>query len=502
MYNKLFHFALGVALLVILGCSDRSDKEKQKPNIVLILADDLGTGDVQCYHSESTIPTPNMNLLAEQGIRFTDAHSGSAVSTPTRYGIVTGRYCWRTRLKRGVLNGYSKHLISPERTTVASLLKREGYYTACVGKWHLGMDYKRDTTGNVDFISPIENGPNANGFDYFYGIAASLDFPPYVYIENNHFTKVPTEIQQQQSFPRYLRRGNKADNFHFEKAWEHLLEKAKGVIDQQSGEDPFFLYFALPSPHKPVWPAPQFQGRTGLGPYGDFVHQTDHIVGGIIKQLKKLGIEKNTLLLVTSDNGSFMYRLDKSNGSDHLDDETVQGYFPENHQANYKYRGTKADIWEGGHRVPFLVQWPGTIDKGRVLDQTICTTDFLATFADLLNIELNEDEGGDSFSFLPLLKGNEEEYQRAPVINHSIAGMFAIRKGPYKLVLGNGSGGRQQPKGKPWRKPYFLFNLEKDISETNNIIEENSPLAGEMENKLREIMDSGTSKSKQATEYK
>ncbi len=359
---KIITGLLCVTAILLVACNVEK-VENRKPNIILILADDLGTGDVHCYNSGSRIPTPNMDRVAEEGIRFTDAHTGSGVCTPTRYGLLTGRYCWRSRLKRGVLNGYSEHLIDSERTTIASLLKAHGYFTAAIGKWHLGMDFKKDSLGNVDYGAKIENSPVINGFDYFHGIAASLDFPPYVYIENDHFTKVPTEIQEKMSFPRFVREGPKAENFNFETVWEHLLQKVNSTIVEHPADKPLFLYFALPSPHKPVWPDPQFAGTTQLGPYGDFVHQTDQLVGAVLQKLKDEGIDQETLLMITSDNGSFMYKLDSSEESDHLIDETVQGFFPENHQSNYVYRGTKADIWEGGHRVPFLVRWPEMIKR-------------------------------------------------------------------------------------------------------------------------------------------
>ena len=484
-------YLAGLALL--FGCNP-SVSVPENPNIILILADDLGTGDVNCYNPASKIPTPGMDQIASRGVRFTDAHTGSAVCTPTRYGIITGRYCWRTRLKRGVLNGFGKHLIDPDRTTIASMLQDNGYHTACVGKWHLGMDFKMDAEDKVDYTGKIELSPNTYGFDYFYGIAASLDFPPYVYIENDHFTNTPVEMYPGQGFPRYLRQGEKAADFDFETAWENLLDKALAVIDNRPADQPFFLYFALPSPHKPVWPDRRFSGKTTLGPYGDFVHQTDHIIQRVLEKLATESLEQNTLLILTSDNGSFMHRLEDTVNADHLGDETVQGYLPGNHEANYRYRGTKADIWEAGHRVPFLMQWPGIIKPGLVKNQTICTTDFMATFADLISVSLGEDEGEDSFSFLPLLSGRDDNFSRAPVVNHSSAGMFAIRKGNYKLVLGNGSGGRQHPRGQAWEEPFMLFDLDADISETVNIIEQNQDLADSMEKKLRLIIESGTSK--------
>ncbi len=490
-----FKALLFLYFVALLSACSVAEKPIEKPNIVIILADDLGSGDVNCYNGDSKIPTPAMDKIAEEGVRFTDAHTNSAVCTPTRYGIITGQYCWRTRLKKGVLNGFSEHLIDPQRTTIASLLKQNGYYTTGVGKWHLGMDFAKDTAGVVDFAGKIQNSPNVNGFDYFYGISASLDFPPYVYIENDHFTQVPTQIQPYQDFPRYLRKGDKAENFDFETAWENLLNKAENIIDNRPADKPLFMYFALPAPHKPVWPDVRFVGTTDLGPYGDFVHQTDFVIGQITEKLKAAGMEDNTLLMVTSDNGSFMYRLDEKAKGDHLNDSSIQGYYAKNHTANYIYRGTKTDIWEGGHRVPFLVRWPAAIKKGQVKEQTICTTDFLATFADLMNVSLSENEGEDSFSFLPLLQENDDAYSRAPIVNHSVSGTFAIRNGNYKLVLGSGSGGRETPRGNAWEKPYTMFELGTDISETSDIIDQNQELAKSMEETIKKIIESGTSKN-------
>ncbi|TKG93838.1 Cerebroside-sulfatase [Puteibacter caeruleilacunae] len=462
--------------------------------MVLILADDLGSGDLQCYNKQSEIPTPNMDMLAQQGVRFTDAHTNSAVCTPTRYGIITGRYAWRTRLKRGVLNGYSQHLIDPNRTTIASLLKSNGYTTAGVGKWHLGMDFAKDAEGKTDYAGKIENSPIVNGFDSYYGISASLDFPPYVYIEDDHFTKVPTEKQKKQYFPRYLRDGDKADNFDFERAGHHLLSKALGVIDKYANQEkPFFMYYALPSPHKPVWPAKEFQGKSTKGPYGDYVMQTDYIVGQVLKQLKDKGIDDNTLVLFTSDNGSFMHKLENGETDDHLSDNTIQGFFPQSHTANYVYRGTKADVWEGGHRVPFLVRWPAKV-KQRVVSETICTTDFFSTFAELVGKQVTANEGEDSFSFLPLLMGNDAQFEKHPVVHHSSGGTFALREGDWKMVFGSGSGGRQKPKGKAWEKPFKLFNMKSDISETTNVIDQNADIAEKMEQKMHQIIEAGTSR--------
>lgn len=478
--------------ILLLGASAMVQASNQPPNLVLILADDMGYGDVQAYNPQSRVPTPHLNRLAREGVMFTDAHSGSAVCTPTRYGLVTGRYCWRTRLTRGVLNGYSGHLIDPERFTVADLLKRVGYHTACVGKWHLGLDlpFREKSKNDIDYTRRLGNSPNVNGFDYFYGIPASLDFPPYVYIENDRFVEPGSEQVPARSFPRYLRKGPKAPGLAFDKALDHLCAQATAYIKRQSG--PFFLYFPLTAPHKPCWPAERFQGKSGIGSYGDFVMQVDDVVGQIQAALAEAGKAKHTLTIYTSDNGSYMYRWPEDQ-ADHKQDATVQAYHPSVHTANGHLRGTKADVWEGGHRVPFIVHWPGKAKAGSRSAKTICLTDFMATFAEITGQDLPEDSAEDSFSFLSSVSGKTPA-PRAPVINHSANGLFALREGPWKMVFGNGSGGRQQPRGKPFAKPYQLFNLDRDPSETNNIIDQHSETAARLEQRLQRIREQGRSR--------
>lgn len=445
--------------------------QAKQPNILLILADDMGYGDVQALNPKSKIPTPNLNRLAREGMSFTDAHSPSAVCTPTRYGVVTGRYCWRSRLKRGVLNGYSEHLIDPQRETVARFLSRHGYHSAVVGKWHLGMDYARSGEGknNFDFSKPIRNGANTVGFDYSYIIPASLDFPPYFYIRNQRAVMLPTMTQGKQGFPAYLREGEIAPNFIMEGALDHLAEQAVGYLRRRSRlAQPFFLYFPLTAPHKPVLPHRRFRGKTKLGPYGDFVAQVDDTVGRMLRALDEFKLSDNTLVFYTSDNGSFMYRHDDGRPG-HVSDETIQGYKPEHHTANGPLRGTKADVWEAGHRVPFFVRWPGKVRAGSTSKATITHTDFFATCAEIIGKPLPDDAAEDSFSLLPPMLGKAWPTPRAPVINHSASGMFAIRDGKWKLVLGNGSGGRERPRGKPFEKPYQLFDLDAEIGERTNV---------------------------------
>ena len=357
-----------------------------RPNIIFMMADDLGYGDLRCLNSNSTIPTPNLNRLAASGMTFTDAHTPSAVCTPTRYGVVTGRYSWRGRLKRGVLFGYSEPLIEEGRPTVASILKTRGYATGVVGKWHLGLGWARRPGGkkaeDVDYSKPVTRGPNAYGFDYSYIVPASLDMPPYVYLENGRAVEPATAHQAGRKFPAYMRAGPRAPGFDAIETLDHLLGKATDFIGRRAGgPDPFFLYFALTTPHKPVLPAERFRGKSGLGPYGDFIMQVDWTLGQVVAALEKAGIRDRTLLIFSSDNGSFMYRYEKGE-RDHVDDAGVQGYRPEHHTSNHVFRGTKADIYEGGHHVPWIVSWPGTVKAGSTCGKTICHVDLTATCVD------------------------------------------------------------------------------------------------------------------------
>lgn len=465
------------------------------PNIVFILADDLGYGDVQALNPSSNIPTPNMNRLAAGGMSFTDAHSPSAVCTPTRYGLLTGRYCWRSKLKRGVIDGYGSPVIDVDRMTVADLLKSKGYRAGIIGKWHLGLDFAREGDGKtIDYSKPVTKGPNDLGFDYSYIIPASLDFPPYIYLENHQPTMVPGIAQPRQPFPAYLREGPRSSDLVMENCLDDLTRKSVDFVKDNAERDaPFFLYFPLTAPHKPVLPHPRFRGKSKLGPYGDFVMQVDWTVGEVLNAIEDAGIGENTLVFLSSDNGSFMYRLDERDAVDHVTDPGIQKYNRAHHTSNGGFRGTKADVWEGGHRVAFLVRWPGMIEPGSSRDETICLTDFFATCADIVATPLPVGAAEDSFSIYPLLRGRGGT-RRAPVIHHSGSGMFAIRDGDWKLVLGNGSGGREAPKGRPFEKPYQLFNLKRDGSESDNCAQTNQEIVDELERKFGAIHDLGRSR--------
>lgn len=470
--------------------------QASRPNVVVILADDMGYGDVRALNPDSKIPTPHLDALAGSGMSFTDAHTPSAVCTPTRYGLLTGRYCWRGRLERGVLNGYGARLIEPGRRTLGDLMQGAGYHTGIVGKWHLGLAFSKTGAGPsaIDFEQPIGDGPNVFGFDYSHIIPASLDFPPYVYIENGRVTAPETVAQKGQPFPAFLRAGPRAPDFVMTEALDHLTERAVGFIAAQSkAEAPFLLYFPLTAPHKPTLPHPRFVGTTGLGPYGDFVAQVDATVGTVLQALDDAGVADDTLVIYTSDNGSYMYRYDDPAHRDHVDDHAVQGFRAEHHRANGPWRGTKADVWEAGHRVPFLVRWPGQVAPGSSSTRTICLTDVLATCAELTGGDLAADMGEDSFSFLATLQGKTGN-TRAPVIHHSANGTFAIRDGRWKLVAGNGSGGRQQPRGKPFARPWQLFDLDSDPAEAHDVIAGHPEVAQRLERQLQRLREAGRSR--------
>ena len=480
-----------VSMAVALGQAGAA----AKPNIVFVLADDLGYGDVQALNARSKVPTPHLNRLARQGMTFTDAHSPSAVCTPTRYGALTGRYCWRSRLKRGVLNGYSVPLLEPGRLTVAGILRANGYHTSVVGKWHLGLGFQKGADGQIDYAKPVTDGPNEHGFDDSFIIPASLDFPPYVYIENGRVIELPSIDQPAVKFPGFLRRGPRQPGLVMDDCLDDLTRRAAAVIRERARkEPPFFLYFPLTAPHKPVQPHPRFIGKSGLGLYGDFVMQVDWTVGQVMQSIDSAGIGKNTLLIFTSDNGSFMRRLGPEEKEDHVSDETIQAYNETHHTANGELRGTKADVWEAGHRVPFFARWPGVIAAGSTCDKPTAHVDLFATCAEIAGAKLPDDAAEDSFSWLPLFRGGDWAKPRAPVINHSAAGMFALRSGKWKLVAGNGSGGREAPKGKPFQKPFMLFDLQADVGEQNDLAKAKPKLVERLTARLEEIRRNGRSR--------
>jgi arylsulfatase A-like enzyme len=471
-----------IPLLLLASSSLLSTAATQKPNIVIILADDLGYGDLTCYNKESKAPTPHLDRLAESGTRFTDGHSNSAVCTPSRYGIITGRYAWRTRLKRGVLMGFSGPLIDKKRETIASLAKKQGYKTACIGKWHLGLGWtKTDKKKNsIDYTKELTDSPLDHGFDYFYGIAASLDMPPYTWIENRKVTVIPTEKIKFNSGPLdFWRSGSRALGFELEQGLPITAKKSADYISQQTAKQPFLLYVALPSPHKPVLPSKEFKGKSKAGDYGDYVMETDWAVGLIMKALEKKKFTDNTLVIFTSDNGSFA-------------NIARYGVLKFGHNPCGVLRGGKTDIWEGGHRVPFIASWPAASKAGQTYKGTVSVTDIMATVADATHQKLDADAGVDSWSFYDVLTKNTSKNKDKARIFHSANGMFAIRKGQWKLIAGKGAGGRGG-RGKKDDPAGQLYDIRQDISEQHNQFTQHPEIVKTLIKELSAIVEDGRS---------
>ncbi len=520
MYQKnlagLFSSLMVGMLLSASGCTS-TEKNKEEtsmlsPNIVYILADDLGYGDVSAYNPTSKIPTPHIDRLAAEGMRFTDAHSPSSVCTPTRYGILTGRYCWRSRLPQGVLRGYGRALIDKERTTVASFLQQHGYHTGVVGKWHLGLDWilkegheqameAASTSVNglgivtemdpqhIDFSKQPENGPLDRGFTYSFILPASLDMDPYCYLENDELLAVPSDSTPGNDLntgytEAFWRAGRIAPGFEFDQVLPTFTNKAVSYIEERStSKQPFFLYIPFAAPHTPWVPTQEFQGIGEAGTYGAFVNQVDASVGRILTAIEESGLEDNTLVFFTSDNGPFWTP------------ELIEQY---SHRAAGTLRGMKADAWEGGHRIPFIVKYPGQVAPGSKSDAIITLTNLLATCADLLNVELEPDEGEDSFSILPILKGQTNAIaDQEAVVHHSSRGFFAIRKGDWKLILGRGSGGFSQPQvyePKKGEVPGQLYHLKEDLQEANNVYSDHPDVVRDLTSILERYQLEGRSR--------
>ncbi len=475
-------FALVLFLVIPIGAGAETDR----PDVVVILADDLGYGDLGCYNSASKIPTPNLDRLAAEGMRFLDAHSPSAVCSPTRYGLLTGRYCWRTRLKSGVLWGTSPSLIAPERTTLPMLFRAKGYRTACVGKWHLGFGDAKAT----DYTKPLRPGVISIGFDSFFGIPSSLDIPPYLYVKDESAvgelsTRIEKSAHRRQKGGGYWREGKIAPGFRHADVLDRLADEAIDVLTaRRSPAQPVFLYLPLTAPHTPWLPHESFRRTSGAGYYGDFVVHVDAAVGRVLSAIESAGRQDDTLVVFTSDNGAHWYQRD-------IDEF--------GHRANRHLRGQKADIWEGGHRVPFLVRWPGRVRPGTTSNQLVCLTDIFATCAELLGEALPPDSGEDSFSFLARLEGGVPERPRRTIVHHSLDGMFAIRDGRWKLILGLGSGGfsaprRVDPAKSPNGTEVQLYDLASDPSETLNRARERPEIADRLQVILEGYRTSGRSR--------
>jgi len=495
------------ALGLLIGFAAHSlPAEPAKPNILLILADDLGYGDVQCYNPQrGKIPTPNLDRLASQGMRFTDAHTSSGVCSPTRYTLLTGRFHWRTRLQSGIVGYLERPLIAPDRLTLAGLLKQHGYRTAAIGKWHLGWEWaitpeqrplfapgRADAPAVTDahraawkevYAKPIRGGPTTRGFDTYFGTDVP-NWPPYCFIENDTTIGIPSEFLPASQFKNHLASlgGPALADWKLEGILPALTERACAFIERSAKQaEPFFLYMPLTSPHTPLAVNKEWLGKSGLGTYADLVMETDAAVGRVLAALDASGAADKTLVIFTSDNGCAPYIGVK--------DMEAKGHFPSG-----PLRGYKADAWEGGHRVPFMVRWPGVVKPGTRCDQLVMQADFMATFADVLGAKLPATAGEDSFSLLPLLRG-EEKPIRQHAISHGSSGLPALRQGDWKLIFGQAGGGfgGGAAKAEGTAPRAQLYNLASDLGETKNLAAEKPELVAELTAVMERLVNDGRS---------
>lgn len=497
------------AALLVFGCSlgawrnasATEDEVPVRPNVLIIYADDLGYGDVQCYNPErGKIPTPHIDRLADEGMRLTDAHSSSAVCSPSRYTLLTGRYHWRTRLQSSIVGLWGKPLIAPERLTIASLAARHGYRTSCIGKWHLGWDWPIPAESKQFFVSdrqqelppsdqhrtawrkafsrPIGGGPTARGFDEYFGTDVP-NWPPYCFIENDRTVGIPSEFLS----PRLLRnhqaskQGPALEDWTLEPILPELVKRA-GQFFRREAEtpEPFLLYLPLTSPHTPLAVSDRWKGKSGLGSYADFVMETDAMVGRVLEELEESGAADDTLVVFTSDNGCAPYI-----GAKRLEQ---QGHYPSG-----PLRGYKSDVWEGGHRVPLIVRLPGVVEPGAVCGRLVHQADWMATLADLWKVPLPDDAGEDSVSLLPLLKGDDRPV-RQHAVSCSMRGVPGLRQGDWKLILGSGSGGWTEGSVET---PVQLYHLAEDLGETTNLASEHPERVAEMRALLEKLITEGRS---------
>ena len=476
--------------------------EPSKPNIVVLYADDLGYGDVQCYNPErGKIPTPHIDRLAAQGMRFTDGHSSSGVCSPSRYTLLTGRYHWRSRLQAGIVGLWEAPLITPDRLTIGGLAKAHGYRTACIGKWHLGWDwpippdqaklFKERPKGDAVatnahravwkevFSQAIGGGPIAVGFDVYFGTDVP-NWPPYCFIEQDRTVGIPGDF-----LPAHLLKNHQASSqgpalkdWTLEPILPALGERAAKFIEQEAKTpEPFLLYLPFTSPHTPLSVNEEWKGKSGLGLYADFVMETDAVVGPVLEALERSGAAENTLVVFTSDNGCAPYIG--------VADLEKQGHYPSG-----LLRGYKADAWEGGHRVPFIVRWPGVVEEGSICDQLVHQADLMRTFADVLGTELPDTAGEDSFSLVSLLKGGDDPI-RETAVSASIKGTPALRLGSWKYIADPGSGG--WGKGGDQSQPIQLYDLMNDLGETNNLASAQPERVEQLQAVLEKLITDGRS---------
>ena len=458
MKPKFIRTIIFLSSICLLSYCAPEQKSSENPNIIFILVDDMGYGDIKAFNAESKIATPQLDKLAQSGMIFTDAHASASSCVPSRYGLLTGQYPFRMKS----FKWQSEPLIDEGRMTMASVLQKNGYQTGMVGKWHLGFDYS-------DYNN-LTGGPVDRGFDYYYGISRSLDQADYYYIENRKAVNPPTEpIDASAGYGKngwqgpFWRAGKAGKDFKHDEVLGNFTQKSIDFIHKSAKEaDPFFLYIALASPHTPWLISEKFKGTSEIGDWGDWVAENDAAIGSVVQSVYDLGIEENTLIIMTSDNGPVWWPID------------IEKY---GHRSTSIYRGMKFDAWEGGHRMPFIASWPGTIMPGSESSQIVSNTDVLATFAELVGEELPSNAGEDSHSFLSALYAKDSDQTvRATIVGRPDNKDLYIRTGPWKLI------GTE-----------LLYNLDNDPSETTNVLDENEEIAAELLSILEKYRSEGRS---------
>jgi len=483
---------LSLFLCALCGLSPASE---QRPNILLLYADDIGYGDLGCYNADSKIPTPNLDKLAASGMRFTDGHSSSGICTPSRYAMLTGRHHWRDF--HGIVNVFGKSVFKSEQLTMPEMLREKGYATAAIGKWHLGWDWnairkpgaKKGSNhfNDFDWSKPIPDGPLAHGFDRYFGDTV-INFPPYAWIEDDKLLKAPDTMMDTNQWKK-IKEGNwecrpgpmVSDWDPYQNIPETTKRGVEYIRSQKDSEKPFFLYFAYPSPHAPIIPNDEFDGKSQAGPYGDFVFETDHSIGQLLAALKESGKAENTIIIFTADNGAEKYAYARDNKFDHW--------------SSTPLRGLKRDIYEGGHRVPFMIRWPGLTKDGSVSDALISQVDLMATFAAALGATIPDGEATDSFNFLPHLKG-EAKPPRTQMVHNTQAKQYAFRDGDWLLI--NTKATQASPEWREKHKypdgdkqPVGLYNLKEDIGQRHNLAAGHPERVKEMQIMLEKVRATG-----------
>lgn len=493
--------ALTIAALLALSVIARG--AEQPPNIVILYADDLGFGDLGCYNADSKIPTKHLDRLAAEGMRFTDGHSSSGICTPSRYAMLTGRHHWRDF--HGIVGALGASVFKPERLTLPEMLKEKGYSTAAIGKWHLGWDWDAlrrpaETKGKknsihfdaFDWSKQIPDGPLAHGFDHYFGDTV-INFPPYGWIRDDKMEKAP-DTMMDTALWKTIKEGRwecrpgpmVSDWDPYQNIPKTTAEAVSFVGKASKGDAPFFLYFAFPSPHAPIIPNDEFDGRSKAGAYGDFVVETDDACGRILAAIEAAGKKDNTVVIFTADNGPEKYAYARDEKFDHW--------------SSHPLRGLKRDIYEGGHHVPFIVRWPGITKPGSTSDALVSQIDIMATLASAIGATLPDDAAEDSHDLLPLLKGQRSTV-RATHIHNTKANSYAIRQGDWVLI--DGKSGYISGRDKNWeakrdypaddKQPTELYNLKSDIGQKHNLAAKEPDRVKAMQALLKKIRDQGHS---------